>query len=310
MQKIIGYGRISPHSRMEPVSRKKQLAAIRNQIGNHPVDFEVDAVVGDTPLVDRPVLGLQLLKAQSQRVPLVVENLDRIVSTYDSKLIENFDADISKFRVQVAVARDNPPMVRSIHKLLKSSKSDSWKHKRLVPLVHQYFRWRMGNVIDSEAKPEQEEPPSLPYKSPQAAAHLPGVESCTENMLKLEGDCRGSDWLLYGYMGAAFQEHWEALCARRGIAPGGQPGYGERTGDVELFRAIQRLEEETQKTIDGRLKLPSNQHIADALNAYGFTNLRGTQFSRKTVWEIRRSGAYLGWILEESTVGLDLPAVS
>ncbi len=78
-------------------------------------------------------------------------------------------------------------------------------------------------------------------------------------------------------------------------------GYGERPDDQKLFREIRRLEQEQLTTYDGRPKAHSNQSIADALNNLGFRNLRGVPFSRKTVFQVRRSPAYLATMATEKS---------
>ena len=44
----------------------------------------------------------------------------------------------------------------------------------------------------------------------------------------------------------------------------------------------------------------SNQAIADELNRLGYRNLWGTPFSGKTIFQIRRSPAYLGFLSSAS----------
>ena len=126
------------------------------------------------------------------------------------------------------------------------------------------------------------------------------LTTCGDHRSRLDAERPFLEWCIHSFLGAGWEARTRLLIQRR-ITAGGQLGYGERPDDQKLFREIRRLEQEQLTTYDGRPKAHSNQAIADALNKLGFRNLMGSLFSRKTIFQLRRSPAYLGTMATEKS---------
>ncbi len=307
MEHVIAYGRTGPHS--EPVGRRYQRSCIRSQVGTGtPIHMEFDDAPGDAPFSDRPALQFQILQAQATKQPLCVEAMDRILASFDHDKVAGFKKEIDRFGVPVAVAHLNLPTLRRIRRILGSSKTCQQKRRYLVRLVDNYLRWRFSTIY-SAGKAENGDSGLAPFGDLKATTLFPVLATCADHLLRLNVDGAIFPWHLHGCLGAAWEHRTRVLLEQRNI-PGGQLGYGERENDLEMFQGISRLEQQQLTTWDGRPMAVSNQRIADELNEMGYRNLRGSLFSRKTVFQVRRSAVYLGSVLKDSTTLANLSSSS
>jgi len=296
---VIAYGRTEPDSNLKIVGRRHQVASIKKVGGFSKIDIEFDVASGSTSIKNRPALSHQIHKAHEYGVPLAVEAADRVLSTYNKKNIRQLKATLDKFGVQFAAAHTNPRFHRRIQKILAGSKSPSKKQRALVQWIDGFLRWRHGTIFSGTGSAQQTI--LLPYRELKNTPIFPVLEQCATKLLELEVGLPDFDWCLHGFLGAAFNDRNELLQNSRQPSAEGNPiSYGMRPQDADLFCALHELEQIPLTTVDGRSKHLSNQRIADDINRLGFRNLRGTQFSRKTVFQIRRSPAFLGSALAET----------
>lgn len=286
-QPIIGYGRVEPNTPTQLVGRRHQINSIKKVGGFSKIDFEMDVATGGSSIKKRPALLHQIHKAHEFRVPLCVEAADRVLSTYSKKRIRQLRKELNQFGVQIAVAHNNPMFHLRIRKILAGPNSESQKRRSLVRRVDQYLRWRHGTIFSGTSPAP--ETPLASYSELKHSKVIPALKRCTKHLLELDADSPEFDWYAYAYLGAAFEERTELLQTHiRAFS------YGMHPQHARLFQKIHELEQRQLKTFDGRPKSLSSQAIADELNRQGFRNLRGTPFSRKTIFQIRRSPAYRG----------------
>lgn len=294
MQKpsTIAYGRICPDAQVQIVGRRHQINSIKNVGGFSKIDIEFDVASGGSFLKNRPALMQQLHEAHRHGVSLCVESMDRIVTTYDRKRIRRLRKALGEFGVQIAVANINHSLLRRIRRIVSGSKSESQKRKALVQRIDQYLRWRHSSIFPGVASAQ--EIALVLYRELKNTLIFPVLELCAEHLLELDTKSREFDWCVHSFLGSAFSARNELLHNHNGSADSENLSYGKRPQDAELFKKIHELENRRLKTADGRPKCMSSQRIADELNRRGFCNLRGTPFSRKTIFQIRRGAAYLG----------------
>ena len=128
-QPIIAYGRVEPDSNLQIVGRRHQRASIKKAVGRSKIIFEVDVATGGSSLKNRPALVHQLHQAHRHGVPLIVEAVDRIISTYSRKRIKQFIVATDEVGVQVDVAHIDESLLRRIRKIVAGSKPVSRKRK-------------------------------------------------------------------------------------------------------------------------------------------------------------------------------------
>ncbi len=297
MAQTIAYGRISPGQ--ETVGRRFQRQSIRAQVGTGKVDIQFDTVEGDFGFSHRPALLMQLLQARQLGVPLAVESMDRIYSGYDGDQVARFKSEVDKFDVQIAVAHINQPILRRIRRILASPKKRQHQRRSLVRAVDSHLRWRQSTVF-SVGRSENGDSELVPYANLKTSNLFSVLTTCADHLMRLEIDSPDLEWCIHSFLGAGWEARTRLLMEQKTIS-GGQVGYGQRPDDPEMFQAIHKLEQEQLTTWDGRPMAMSSQRIATELNRLGFRNLRGVPFSRKTIFQLRRSPAYLGTMASEKS---------